>query len=306
MPAATTVVIATFNREQMLRETVQSVQRQSNVPAVLVVDDCSSDGTREWLSREPGVTPLLLERRSERAAARNAGLNRVGTEFVLFLDDDDCLLPTAVEHLERAARRFPHAAAVIGGCLPLPGYEGDRKPLNASRTVVGRWWRELLLGWNPDTAGQILFRTSTLRAAGGFDDRFPGIDDFDLLLRLSYQADVVLIPDPVLHYRSHSGQQKQKDASWDATVRRRFADSVEPADRATAQQILAAQDDFFLAIGSRNGPGRRALVRLVRQAPWLVRSPILRRLVLRAGVADVAGLVLPTAVLERLRHRFGR
>jgi glycosyltransferase involved in cell wall biosynthesis len=306
MTAATTVVIATYNREQMLRETVESVHAQSVVPGIVVVDDCSSDGTREWLSQQPGVTPVLLERRSERAAARNIGLSRVESEFVLFLDDDDHLVPTAAEHLEQAAARFPQAAAVIGGCLPMPGFEGGRKPLNSPRTVVGRWWRELLLGWNPDTAGQILFRTSVLRAVGSFDDRYPGIDDFELLLRLSYQADIVLIPAPVLLYRSHSGQQKQEDQSWDAAVRRRFADSVETADRAMARRILDAQDDFFLALSSRDRPGRRALVRLLRAIPWLLQSPILRRLVVRAGVADVARLVLPTAVFQRLRHRFGR
>jgi glycosyltransferase involved in cell wall biosynthesis len=306
MAAATTVVIATYNREQMLRETVHSVLMQSVVPVVVVVDDFSSDGTRDWLAHQPGLTPVLLEQRSERATARNVGLSRVETEFVLFLDDDDGLVPAALENLEGAARRFPDAAAVVGGCRPMPGYEGDRKPLSSPRTVVGRWWRELLLGWNPDTAGQILFRTSVLRAAGAFDDRYPGIDDFELLLRLSYQSDLVLIPTPVLLYRSHSGQQKQEDQSWDAAVRQHFADSVEPADRVMARQILDAQDDFFLALASRKQPGRRALVRLLRAMPWLLQSPILRRLVVRAGVADVARLVLPTAVFERLRHRFGR
>jgi glycosyltransferase involved in cell wall biosynthesis len=306
MAAATTVVIATYNRQQMLRETVDSVRRQSVVPAIVVVDDCSSDGTREWLRHQSVVTPVLMDQRSERAAARNIGLSRVETEFVLFLDDDDCLVPTAIEQLERAAARFPGAAAVIGGSVPMPGFEGGRKPLNSPRTVVGRWWRELLLGWSPDTAGQILFRTSVLRAAGAFDDRYPGIDDFELLLRLSYRAEIVLIPAPVLLYRSHSGQQKQKDSSWDSVVRRHFAESLEPHDRDAAQRVLDLQDDFFLALASREQPGRRALLRLAKAAPWLFRSPILRRLLARTAAADVARIVLPAAVFDRLRQRFGR
>jgi glycosyltransferase involved in cell wall biosynthesis len=306
MSAVTTVVIATYNREQMLRETVDSAQRQSVAAAVLVVDDCSSDGTRDWLTRHHGVTPVLLERRSERAAARNVGLSRVDTDFVLFLDDDDCLLPTAIEDLERAAVRHPQAAAVIGASQPMPGYEGGRKPLNSPRTVVGRWWRELLLGWSPDTAGQILFRTSVLREAGAFDDRYPGIDDFELLLRLSYQADIVLIPDPVLRYRSHTGQQKQKDASWDGVVRRGFAETVEPTDRGMARRVLEMQDDFFLALASHDRPGRRALLRLVTAAPWLLRSPVLSRLLARTALADAMRLLLPAGAFDRLRHRFGR
>jgi glycosyltransferase involved in cell wall biosynthesis len=306
MAAVTTVVIATYNREQMLRETIASAQRQSAAAAVVVVDDCSSDGTREWLPDHPGVTTVLLERRSERAAARNIGLTRVGTEFVLFLDDDDCLLPTAIQDLERAAKRYPHAAAVVGASKPMPGYEGSRRPLNARRTVAGRWWRELLLGWSPDTAGQILFRTSVVREVGAFDDRYPGIDDFGLLLRLSYGADIVLIPDPVLLYRSHAGQQKQPDSSWDGVVRRQFADTVEPADRSAAQRVLETQDDFFLALASRDRQGRRALLRLVRSAPWLLRSPVLGRLVVRTAAADTARLLLPATAFDRLRRRFGR
>ena len=307
MPAATTVVIATYNREQMLRETVASVQSQSVEAAVIVVDDCSADGTRDWLARqEGGLTPVLLEERSERAIARNVGLSLVKTEYVLFLDDDDSLTHRALECLERAAERYSTAAAVIGASRPMPGYEGSRKPLHARKTVVGRWWPELLLGWSPDSAGQILFRSSVLRDAGPFDDRYPGIDDFELLLRLSYRADIALIPAPVLLYRSHEGQQKQKDMSWDGAVRRAFVESVEAHDHAMAERVLSMQDDFFLAIASHDQPSRRALVRLVAALPWLLRSPVLRRLLVRTAAADVARKLLPDGAFRRLRQRFGR
>ena len=187
MPAATTVVIATYNRERMLRETVASVQQQSTSTALVVVDDCSSDGTREWLAEHPGLTAVLLEERSERAAARNIGLSRVETEFVLFLDDDDCLTPTAVAHLERAAARFPDAAAVIGGSQPMPGFEGGR-----------------------------------------------------------------------------------------------------------------------LAIASHDQTSRRALRRVIAAMPWLLRSPVLRGLLVRTAAVDVARQLLPGRAFDQLRRRLGR
>lgn len=105
MPAAT-VVIATYERRELVRRAVESVLAQTRPDfELVVVDDSSTDGTAEHLV---GLDPRLVVRRQPHvgvAAARNAGVRRGAAPVIAFLDSDDCWLPehlaTVLEMLER-------------------------------------------------------------------------------------------------------------------------------------------------------------------------------------------------------------
>ena len=56
----TTVVVATYNRVSLLAETVRSVRAQATAPALVVVDDCSADGTAEYLAGLSDVVAIVL------------------------------------------------------------------------------------------------------------------------------------------------------------------------------------------------------------------------------------------------------
>ncbi|HVT20077.1 MAG TPA: glycosyltransferase family 2 protein [Mycobacteriales bacterium] len=305
MGSRTTVVVATYNRRALLEETVDSVRRQAGSPRLLVVDDCSSDDTPSYLAAQSDITALTTPARSERAVARNLGIGAVETEFVLVLDDDDTLRDGAVGGLEAALDRYPAAAAAIGGWWPVPGPPDGPYPLNPTRTACGRWWRELLLGWNPATAGQLLFRTSALRDAGGFAPDFPGIDDFVLLLNLAYRSPLAVVPTVVLNYRIHPGQQKQSDDTWDPKAREAFVASVGPDDRAEAALLLATKPDFLRAVQSRDRDGRAALRRFLKAAPWALRSPVIGRPVARLLLSMAGEVVLPRPWVAALQRRYG-
>src|SRR6187402_44698 len=93
-----TVVIATRDRRAWLEQCLASVLGQQGVSfEVIVVDDASSDGTRDWLSTvsNPRLKVVLLPEPSERSVARNRGLADASGQYVMFLDDDDSLWPGA-------------------------------------------------------------------------------------------------------------------------------------------------------------------------------------------------------------------
>ena len=98
IPPATgiSVVIPTYNRLPLLQETLASVYSQS-VPAdeVIVVDDGSTDGTREWLESEAAAGRLrpLFQPNLGPSAARNAGARAALRGWLVFLDSDDVWLP---------------------------------------------------------------------------------------------------------------------------------------------------------------------------------------------------------------------
>jgi glycosyltransferase involved in cell wall biosynthesis len=96
------VIIPTFNRPGLLRQTIESVLAQS-YPALecIVVDDGSTDETPRMLAdyagRFPGrIIPIRQENRGG-TAARNTGARAARGDFLNFLDHDDLFLPRKIE-----------------------------------------------------------------------------------------------------------------------------------------------------------------------------------------------------------------
>lgn len=115
------VVIPTYNRKDVLEETVRALARQSTPPLeAIVVDDGSTDGTTELLQALRGelrgsldLVPVRQENLKQ-GRARNNGVSRARGDLVLFLGDDTIPEPECVaEHLAAHAER-PGPCAVIG------------------------------------------------------------------------------------------------------------------------------------------------------------------------------------------------
>jgi hypothetical protein len=88
------VVIPTHNRKEYLRQAIASCFEGNKAidVEVVVVDDGSSDGTREWLRTldQGQVRPIFQEHKGGQEA-RNRGLEEAEGKYVKFLDDDDWL-----------------------------------------------------------------------------------------------------------------------------------------------------------------------------------------------------------------------
>ena len=99
------VIIPTFNRAALVREAVASVKAQTYRDyEILVVDDASTDDTREALAAGREVRVLRQADRRGVAAARNRGIAAARGEWLAFLDSDDLWLP------EKLARQMAYLA----------------------------------------------------------------------------------------------------------------------------------------------------------------------------------------------------
>jgi len=93
------VIIPTYNRLTYLKQAIASCfEGNEDIEVeVLVVDDGSSDGTREWLSQLANSrVRVILQNNSGAPAARNAGLRAAQANLIKFLDDDDWLVPNSL------------------------------------------------------------------------------------------------------------------------------------------------------------------------------------------------------------------
>ena len=104
------IIIPTYNRRAYLEQALQSCFTGNDTLAVeiVVVDDGSTDGTRDFLralSEEDGrVRPIFQEHQGAQTA-RNRGIDEARGEFVKFLDDDDRLVEGALAEEVHALRR---------------------------------------------------------------------------------------------------------------------------------------------------------------------------------------------------------
>ncbi len=194
-----TVVIPTYNRSSDLARALSALQAQTEPVRVCVVDNGSSDDTAVRVSslhpRWLGRLEYVLQEPQGPASARNNGLSRVETPFVLFHDSDVELSPTWVETALRHMDNDPQLAAVGGYIL----YAFDRSRVNAYGGDLGRFG----LAWDVDegtplpesgTAARriwincsaMLARTDAVRACGAFDAAFfYAHEDSDLGWRLN-------------------------------------------------------------------------------------------------------------------------
>ena len=207
----------------------------------------------------------------------------------MFLDDDDLLRSDALALLVAALRSHPRSVAAVGARHRFSGDIGSRMvhPDHLLERVI---WRELLAGWSA-VSGQNLYRAEVARDVGPFDPRLRRAQDRDFWLRVARRGPVVLIPEVVLCYRVHGGQEHVDTRHDRAFLYRRFIEGLPPQERPRAGRVCDAGRRRRQADEARERGGRFvALWRYaesVALAPRLAASPLIWPALAR-GVLDAA------------------
>jgi glycosyltransferase involved in cell wall biosynthesis len=164
------VVVAAYNSERYLAETLESICAQDPAPReVVVVDDGSDDGTAEVLRRAADTVRVLRQERRGAAAALNHGIAASDADLVAFCDDDDLWTPGRLAH-QLATLETDPAIGGVGGMVeqflsPDVADMGARVRVDTTPKV----WRVL---------GTLLVRRTTVAAVGPFDEELdmPQVD----------------------------------------------------------------------------------------------------------------------------------
>jgi len=95
---AISVIIATYNRAELLKRAIKSVLRQTFTDfELIVVDDGSTDETPEVLKEWAGRIRVVRQQNLGCPAARNAGIFASNADLIAFLDSDDYWLETKLQ-----------------------------------------------------------------------------------------------------------------------------------------------------------------------------------------------------------------
>ncbi len=125
----TTVIIPNWNGLEFLKRCLESLKAQTTEHALIIVDNGSEDGSRDYLRSKafrqsfPGVRCFLLPKNTGFCHAVNLGVKKAATDYVFLLNNDARLKEDCLERLEEAMEWCPGAFGVQ--CLMLNG-EGSR------------------------------------------------------------------------------------------------------------------------------------------------------------------------------------
>ena len=179
------VVICTYNRAQLLKRTLHSLNLQTVGPEqfeIIVVDDGSVDETPEicrQLSKDlPRMKYVANGRNLGISSSRNKGIKSAEGEFILFIDDDCIANNDWVERMSAALEREP----IVAGAVASPASNYIRLCHNIAEFhpfIPGCKRRpvEFIAGANMG------FRRSVLDESGGFDEKVKTAEDMEFILR---------------------------------------------------------------------------------------------------------------------------
>ena len=272
MSPTVTVVIPTCNRASLVTTAIESALRQTlRDIEVFVVDDCSDDETRAAVSallRDPRLRYIRHDTRRGAPAARNEAIRKSSGEFVAFLDDDDEWRPKKLEAQVEVFRRGGPDVGVVYSSYEVV----DRKTGHVvGRKVAekrGELARDLLERNVVGSSSCVVVRRTALEAAGLWDERLPSFQDYDLWIRLSRVVRFDFVAEDLLRYSVHQKQIWKDLGALDQGI------DVLLGKHGASRALRANLSGQSLGVGvqyfsrGESGPGRRAIRRAIRLAPW--------------------------------------
>jgi glycosyltransferase involved in cell wall biosynthesis len=234
------VVIPTYNRAHLIGRTIASALAQTyGAIELVIVDDGSTDGTPELISRDwsgEGRVRYFRKTNGGPASARNAGFVEARGDYVALLDSDDTWEPWKLSLQIRCMERFPHLGmtwtdmAMIDerGVVADPAYL--RQMYDAYRWFtneqlfpeahplrqlapdlaavvgeaplrVGQIFSQMIMG-NMVHTSTVVLRRERLARVRGFNEslRYSG-EDYDFHLRTCREGPVGLLDLPAIRYQ---------------------------------------------------------------------------------------------------------
>ena len=184
------VIIPTIGRKS-LTKAVQSVLTQDfskDQFEIIVVNDSGNDLAKDEWQRAENIT-ILNTNRVERSLARNSGAAVARGKYLLFLDDDDWILPDTLNRFQETVRNYT-ASIYCGGYRFV---DADGNPINEHiPDEKGNCFIRFMSGeWQPLQAS--LFNANAFHDAGGFlplGNLRGGDEDVDLTRRISLHHDI--------------------------------------------------------------------------------------------------------------------
>lgn len=217
--ARVAIVIPCYKQAHFLADAIESALTQSHPASeIVVIDDGSPDDVAGVTSRYPEVR-YIRQRNQGLSAARNTGIRNTSSEYLIFLDSDDRLLPHAVERGVEHLSARPDCAFTAGrmhvidrdGCLM---WLWQPYQLEAPD-----FFAQMLIDHCRIYPLTVMYRRSAIEAVGGgFNTSLRSAEDWDMDIRLAQRFGFHLYDEPIAEYRRHGKNMSLNDITMMTSI----------------------------------------------------------------------------------------
>lgn len=206
------VVMPVRNGGEYIKACINSLLSQT-LPAfnILVLDNCSTDGTSEWLTSLNNEKIVIFPSDKPLSIEENWGRIRdiPKNEYITLIGHDDLLYPGFLENIDKLMEKYPSAGLyhthfqfidakgkVIRNCKTMPSFFTEDELLKGFLTQ------------SVDSMGTgYVMRAADYDALGGIPVKYPNLlfADFELWLRLAEKGGMAVASDTLFAFRVHKG-----------------------------------------------------------------------------------------------------
>lgn len=218
-------VITTHNRLELVKRAIKSVRDQTykNIE-LIVVDDASTDGTKEYCERQPfHFIHIPKEESTGGCHARNLGILAAKGEYVAFLDDDDYWLP---KKIEKQVALIESRDCELVYCLRrfeiVKNDEMSYVDSNKAKSDGGDMSRFVLQTCCICTSSFLLIKRQALIDVGLFDEKLGFWQDYELTIRLAQRKPFYFVNEILAVYRVEAKDKRRlsnKFYEWKKAVK---------------------------------------------------------------------------------------
>lgn len=308
---AVSIILPTYNRTELLRESVASVLAQTFGDWELIAADDGSDQETldflETLAEDTRVRILRLPHSGNPGKARNAGIALARAPVVAFLDSDDLwasdFLELQLEQLRTESRcAWSYTAFTI--------VDLDNVPLSSEwnrQWIPHRGWifEQIIRTTASIRVPAVVVYMRLLRDAGGFDEAIDCGEDYDLWARLALLSPISVVDRPLVrirrHTQNHSGTVGRGYFARDYSLRK-LSRQLEGAECTLLQEERSSNAARLAALLAANGNHRSALSVIAWGFPFSWKYPRWWYRVAKTLVRVCVGLVGAKAQFQPYPH----
>ncbi|MGE5295242.1 MAG: glycosyltransferase [Solirubrobacterales bacterium] len=242
MAATLSVIIASYNHQDYIAQTLRSIEEQTFQDfEIILVDDGSRDETVEAARKAGSRAKIFTQENQGVVVARNRGVSLAQGRYICFVDSDDVILPTRFEKQVAVLDGDPDVGLVYADAWIIDS-QGDRVGRfgEVYPVIEGNLAEMLALRYCFTPMVTVMVRADVLRRTGPF--RKPGpISDYMKWIEVACLCGTHYDPEPLGCWRRHPQSTSKK-----ANKVKSYAKT-----RAALKRVLRAHPDLEGRIGAR-------------------------------------------------------
>ena len=200
------IIITTYNRLELLKRALKSVEQQTYDNIEIIIVDGSSNNHTELFFKDKNIYNYIKNKNNHPNVLRNIGIESSAGNLLSFLDDDDTWEKEKIEKQVRVFEKNDVALCYTG--KNIINQKNHKIKYSYKKPKFNSLLNSIMWDNFIGTTSSIMITKKAITEIGNFDVQLPALQDYDLCIRVCKKFNVIGINEPLVNY-SYNYSQKQ-------------------------------------------------------------------------------------------------